>query len=407
MEKPYRFQEQAINELLKGKYIVYATMGAGKTCIMFNWLKRMKPKKVLIVTVASKRDSGDMETEADKFCGESWRKSLSSFSVISWEGLHKWTQDKTYAEMAEWTVAYDELQKSNSGISSKRGKAFLLLSKHCKAWTGYTGTPGDEWIKFYPYFQATDKIRNKTQFKREFCIEQHYPFPKILHYIHESTLKKWWDEISTAPDTSEVMSQLPKETSQIVHFQKPKGYDKALKTSTAPDGTIWDSNIAMHHGLAQMCCDTAKEKWIEDFFEGLTEPALVFYNYKCEAEAIVRAAKKAGKHKVWLINGESHDIPTAETIGQNDVVVSQYLSGGEGLNAQYARYMVFFSYNWSYSTSKQAKGRIKRIGQEKPMFFYYLTTDKTIEEDKMKALQKKKDFSYQNWATEKGVWKDE
>ena len=69
--------------------------------------------------------------------------------------------------------------------------------------------------------------------------------------------------------------------------------------------------------------------------------------------------------------------------------------------------MVFFSYNWSYSVSKQSKGRIKRIGQEQPMFFYYLTTDSTIEEDKAKALHKKQDFSYKNWAIEKGAWKNE
>lgn len=403
----YPFQQDAVEQLLGGKHIVYATMGAGKTAIMFNWLSAVKAKKVLVVTVASKRDSGDMITEADKFCGEKWRKSLSSFSVVSWEGLYKWVQNKTYDEMSEWTVAYDELQKCCSGVSSKRGKAFLLLSKYCKEWTGYTGTPGDTWIKFHPYFIACGKVKNKTAFQRQFCLMQNYPFPKIVGYAHEEVLREWWNEISTAPNTSEIMSQLPKETSQVIHFKKPIGYDKALKTSTSPDGEFWDSNIAMHHGLAQMCCDAAKEKWIEDFFEGLTEPALVFYNYKCEAEAIIRAAKKAGKHKVWLINGSSHDIPTADTIGQNDVVVAQYLSGGEGLNAQYARYMVFFSYNWSYSTSKQAKGRIKRIGQTKPMFFYYLTTDKTIEEDKMKALQKKKDFSYQNWAIDKGIWKDE
>ena len=268
-----------------------------------------------------------------------------------------------------------------------------MITKYCKEWTGYTGTPGDTWIKFYPYFQATNKVRNKTMFKRQFCIEQRYPFPMILAYQNEPLLKSWWAEISVAPNTSEIMSQLPKETNQIVHFKKPKGYEKALRISTAPDGTFWESNMAMHHGLAQMCCDSAKQKWLEEWLEGLTEPAVIFYNYKCEAEAIKEAAKKAGKGKVWLINGESHDIPTAETIGQNDIVVAQYLSGGEGLNAQYARYMVFYSYNWSYSTSKQAKGRIKRIGQERPMFFYFLTTDGTIEEDKAKALKKKKDLA--------------
>ena len=47
-------------------------------------------------------------------------------------------------------------------------------------------------------------------------------------------------------------------------------------------------------------------------------------------------------------------------------------------------------------TSVQARGRIKRLGQTKPMYFYYLKCD-GIESDVYKALANKRDFSEDVW----------
>lgn len=287
-------------------------------------------------------------------------------------------------------------QKAKAGVSSQMGKAFLLITKYTDTWVGATGTPGDNWIDFYPYFQADKKIRNKTQFQREYCIMQRYPFPAIVKYINTDQLKQWWNGMTTAPDTATVMAQLPAETHQVLKFPAPKGYKKVLKTSTTLDGEFLDSNMALLHELRQMCATPDKLSALSDLLESLSSPLVVFYNYTTEREQILELARKL-KRKVWRVDGERHEIPTAETIGEKDIVLCHYLSGSEALNLQFCNYWLSYSYNYSYSTSLQARGRIKRIGQANHMHYYYFETEDTIEQEVKKALKSKSDFAEETW----------
>ena len=407
----FPFQKKAVKELLDGKCIVVSTMGSGKSAMMFNWLYNVKAKKVLVITTSSKAKSGDMFTEADKFNGEDWLPSLDEYDVVSWDMLYKWKDAHADTDLSDWYIAADEIAKAKSGVSSKRGKAFLYLADKCKAWTGYTGTPGDTWMDFYAYFQATGKVKNKTDFMRRFCeINTFFGYPKIEGYRDEDILHNWWAEISTAPDTSQMERELPKQTHNVVHFAKPRGYDKVIKTChrlkpNEEGETFIESNSELLHYLRQLCNTQDKQKWIEDYIDSLNEPVVVFYNYNCEFDTICEAAKKAGR-KVWRINGKFHEIPTEQTIGKDDVIIAHYMSGGEALNLQFCRYMVMYSYNYSYSTSVQARGRIRRIGQTRPQFYNYLQCDKTIEEDVSKVLKTKSDFSSANWLASMGLDKE-
>ena len=400
MAELYPFQRDSVIQLLNGKRIIVATCGAGKTAITLKWaeqeLKRTKKNKLLVITTASKSHTTDWQDEAKLFT----TMQPKEFEVVSWHMAKKWCDNKSYREMSDWIVIFDELQRAKQGVSSLMGRSFLALARNCRSWVGATGTPGDRWIDFYPYFQATDRVRNKTHFKSDFCIEQRYPFPKILAYKNEDRLRKWWGEIAYTPDTSEVMAQLPSETHKVITLPTPKGYKKVLKTSTTLDGEFLDSNMALLHELRQMCATPDKLNTLSDILESLSSPLVLFYNYTCEREQILGLAQKLGR-KVWRIDGERHEIPTADQIGEKDIVLCHYLSGSEALNLQFCHYWLSYSYNYSYSTSLQARGRIKRIGQDKPMFFYYLETEKTIEQEVKKALQNKSDFASEEWSPER------
>lgn len=392
----YKFQKQSVVQLLSGKHIIYATMGAGKTAITLKWAEqemiRTHKHKLLVITTASKAKTTDWQDEAKLFTN--MRPSV--FEVVSWHMAKKWTATKTYEEMNEYVVIFDELQRAKQGVSSLMGKAFLLITAHTDTWVGATGTPGDKWIDFYPYFTATGKVRNKTAFQRDFCYMQHHPYPMILAYQHEDTLREWWADISYTPDTSEVMAQLPSEMHKVMTFPKPKGYKKVMDTSTTLDGEFLESNMALLHELRQMCATPEKLSALSDLLESLSSPLVLFYNYTCERTQILELAQKL-KRRVWRIDGQVHDIPTADTIGEKDIVLCHYLSGSEALNLQFVNYWLSYSYNYSYSTSVQARGRIKRIGQDKPMFFYYFKCEGTVEEDVEKALKNKSDFAAENW----------
>lgn len=283
-----------------------------------------------------------------------------------------------------------------AGVSSKRGQAFLTLAQRCKNWTGYTATPGDTWIKFYPYFTAAGMVKNKTAFMREFCIQQTYPFPMIKGYVHEDRLSEMWQAISYAPDTSDVFAQLPKKTYQLIRLPKPTGYDKCIKKSQTLEGEFLDSNMALAHYAREMCATKKKQEWLAEWLDGTDEGAVVFYNYTKERDDILEVCKKK-KRKVWRIDGQKHEIPTPDTYHRGDLVVAHYQSGGASLNLQFLRYWVSYSYNYSYTTFLQALGRIDRIGQERPMTFYFLRCEGTIEDDIAKALSKKRDFAEREW----------
>lgn len=403
--KLYRFQKQSLSDMfVSGKKFCILPTGAGKTAVMFNWLKYMNPERVLIVTTASKRDSGDFEKEADIWCGAGWKNSLVEFEIISWHSLYSWISEH-WTTLDEYTYAFDEVHNA-SGANSKMSMAFRGITRRTKSWTGYTATPGDKWIKFAPYFVATNLVRNITCFEGEFTIKKIRPgYAYIMCYRNEEKLEAMWREISTTPDASSVFNELPSETEEIIHFNKPSGYDTIIRNRISEEGKPLDSLMALCHTLRQKCCTTKKLNWVSDFVDGLETNAVFFYNYIDEGNQIIDAIRKKlpKDAKVWRIDGKHHDIPTEETLGPHDMVVAQYSSGSNSLNLQFIHHWVSFSPNYSYTLSIQAKGRIKRIGQQHTMFFYYFKTDDTIEDAIYDCLFNKKDFSEKIWAVEEGL----
>lgn len=400
----YPFQKNAIDTMLAEpeRHFCIAGTGAGKTSIALHWAKAQGKSKVLVVTPASKRDSEDWQKEADEWFG-SWRGSLTAFDVISWQGLAKWWQDHR-KQIADYAVVFDECHSVKAGISSQRGTAFLKIADHTDCWTGYTATPGDCWMDFYAYFAATDRITGKTAFRSRFCnIQTFKGFPEIVGYRETNTLKQWWKEISLSVDISEMLRQLPPETHKVITFKKPASYDKVLKTRMTEDGEFLDTPMSLCAHLRQLC-SKSKLNYVADFVEGLGDRIVIFYNFIKEGEELQQAIEKAlPKSKVWRIDGKTHDIPTEQTCGKRDVVLVQWQAGSMGLNLQFIQYWLSVSPNYSWTISTQARGRIKRIGQQKPMWFGYLECEHTIEENIYTCLRNKQDFVESSWCEKNNI----
>ena len=74
-----------------------------------------------------------------------------------------------------------------------------------------------------------------------------------------------------------------------------------------------------------------------------------------------------------------------------------------GLNLQFIQYWLSVSPNYSWTISTQARGRIKRIGQQKPMWFGYLECEHTIEENIYACLRNKQDFVESSWCEKNNI----
>lgn len=418
----FPFQKQSVAQLMAGKRIVVSTMGSGKSAISMVFAeqkcKETSKDKILVVTTASKckvrtqEGLNDFEDEARKFCSSSFSKSLSSsLSLISWHKLSAWV-NANWSGLNEWVVIFDEVAKCK-GYSTGMGKAFLKITKKNPDWAGFTGTPGDSWDSYISYFVATNLVRNKTAFMHEFANVQTYKgYPEIVGWRNEDKLRSMWAKISYAPDTSSVLSQLPKSVNKPITFSLPKTYATVLKTRlrAGSEGSNYDEDFldtpgALCAELRRICFTKDKQEWVSDFISGLESGVVVFYNFIATGDKLEEIISKSlpDNTKIWRIDGKHHEIPTAETIGSRDVVLCQWQSGSEALNLQMIHYMLMVELPYSYSTLKQGMGRIRRIGQKNTMFFYTLLCEKGIEQDVKNILQTKGEFSTRNWCLGKGI----
>jgi hypothetical protein len=407
----YDFQISAIKKLLEGKHFIVAGCGAGKTAMAVVWAERKcletGKRDVLIVTTASKSRTGDFEQEMEEWCSPSFKNSLSSLSVLSWHKLATWV-NQNWGSLGDYIVVFDEVQRGSAGVSSGMGKAFLKITKNNPDWAGFTGTPGDTWLKFYPYFTACGLVRNKTCFMNTYANVQTYKgYPEIIGWRNEDKLKTMWSSISYAPDTEKVMSELPEQTHRVFTFKKPSKYSKILKTRYNEDGEFLDTAGALCAELRRQCFTKDKQEWVRDFVEGLESGCVFFYNFIKTGDMLEEIMKKSMPKdaKIWRIDGKHHDIPTADTIGPKDMVLCQWQSGSEALNLQFLHYWVAVELCYSYSTANQARGRIRRLGQKMPQWYGYLLTEGTIEQDILKCLKNKGEFSESVWCISKNLIK--
>lgn len=411
MAELFGFQQQSVDRLLAEAKIMVAGCGSGKNPTSMVWAaeccKRTGKRKILVVTTASKARTSDHLDDMEAFC-PGFLSSLSSFLVLSWHKLAAWVGDHP-TELNDYVIVFDEIQRGSAGVSSGMGKAFLKIAKQNHDWAGFTGTPGDNWLKFYAYFTACGLVRNKTHFLNDYAQIQTYKgYPEIIAWRHEDELKRMWAQISYAPDTSQVLKELPSETHKVVSFKKPSGYNKVLKERTNADGEFLDTAGALVAELRRQCFTKEKQEWIKDLVTDLESGCVFFYNYVITGDMLEEIISKAlGKEgKVWRIDGKHHEIPTAETIGPKDMVICQWQSGSEALNLQFLHYWVAVELCYSYSTAIQGRGRIKRVGQTQPMTFWYLLTDGTIEQDVLEILKNKGEFSEKNWCVSNKLIKE-
>ena len=402
MAELYKFQKDTVKALLRDKHIVVATMGSGKNPMSMVWAaqkcKETGKDKILVVTTASKSKTTDHIDDLERFC-PSFSESLSSLSVVSWHKLRAWVQEN-WENLEDWVVVFDEIQRAKAGVSSGMGTAFLKITKCNNDWAGFTGTPGDTWLSFYPYFQACGLVKHKTAFMNEYAATQTYKgYPEIVGWRHEERLKDMWAKISYAPDTKKVMDELPEQTHKVFTFKKPTKYSKVLKTRINEDGEFLDTAGALCAELRRQCFTKDKQEWIKDFVSGLESGCVFFYNFVKTGDMLEDIMKKAlpKDAKIWRVDGKHHETPTEETIGEHDMVLCQWQSGSEALNLQFLHYWVAVELCYSYSTANQARGRIRRIGQKWPQWYGYLLTEGTIEQDILKCLKGKGEFSESVW----------
>jgi SNF2 family DNA or RNA helicase len=129
------------------------------------------------------------------------------------------------------------------------------------------------------------------------------------------------------------------------------------------------------------------------------EPVIIWSPKIAEIDWIQeRLRAEYGHESVGLLTGKANEaerlrVRTEFQAGTLRFIVGNPSVGGIGLNLTAARYVIYYSRDFSLEISIQSEARIDRIGQTRAMTYYDLVCAKTIDEHVLKVLLNKDDFA--------------
>ena len=309
--------------------------------------------------------------------------------------LLKWVDKDTY-------VLVDESHKIKS-VSSKIGKFCNKLRLRTETKCILTGTPQSKgYIDYYNQLVFVDLFKMPYKiFTDTFCVYETkqfsgYPFKQLIGYKNTRILDRTIKDNCVFFKRDINNDQIPTEVD--VKFDKPKAYDKFKKLRIYED-YVADNSSKMFVSCRKMCSgfideyivDDQKINWLKDFCEDLTFPLVIFYNFNCERDRIVRLMQDL-KIPYSLYNGTSKDLTNFER-ADNGVAICQYMSASLGLNNLVkSNVCIMYSPPLNYTDYVQSKKRIDRIGQTRKPLFYNLYCKNTVEEKILQTLKTGMDF---------------
>lgn len=360
-------QKEALPKMKNGCILKGGT-GSGKTVTALAYYRDTEdPPRLIVITTAMKRDSGDWQSEA---------REMSCFpEVDSWNNL------QAYEDVEGAFFIFDEQRVVGSGVWVQ---AFLKITKK-NQWILLSATPGDTWLDYAPVFIANGFYRNRTEFIREHVVFARFvKFPKVERFLSTGKLSTYLREIlvempferKTVRRTIDIFCSYDKEQFEVV-WRRRWNY-----LEDRPIRHVSELFSLMRRVVNS---DASRMDRIRDIL--IQNPRMIiFYNFDYELELLRQLDYPMAE---W--NGHKHEpLPN----GTEWVYLVQYMSGAEGWNCVTTDAMAFYSLSYSYRQTEQAKGRIDRLNTPyEDLKYYILSSTSVIDLAIYRALEGKRNFN--------------
>lgn len=157
----------------------------------------------------------------------------------------------------------------------------------------------------------------------------------------------------------------------------------------------YDDNDKLHRELDRVeKIDSGKAELLQEIVEDIDEhePIVVFCRFQHDLDEIKAVAEKLGR-TYGEISGRSKSALSdkAELQDGIQIVGVQIQAGGVGIDLTKSRYGIYYSVGYSLGDYEQSLARIHRPGQTRPVIYYHLVAEKTIDETIYSAMQRKRD----------------
>lgn len=377
--KPH--QRKAVDKLQNGR-ILWGGVGSGKTrTALTYYLEQEGDKDVYVITTAKKRDSLDWEGEAAAL-GIGTRPDASLAGVLT---VDSWNNIGKYRDVKDAFFIFDEQRLVGSGAWTK---AFLHIAKQNR-WILLSATPGDTWLDYIPVFIANGYYRNRSEFKREHVVYSAYSkFPKVERYLGTGKLIRLRKELLVHMPYTRKTVRISKDV-RVDHDTEI--FEKVVKKRWHVYENRPLKDVAELFRVMRMVVnsDASRLKTVRSLLK--QHPRLiVFYNFDYELELLRKLKSTNNKNSLTIAewNGHKHEpIPD----GDSWVYLVQYYAGAEGWNCTTTNAIVFYSLNYSYKVTEQAKGRIDRLNTLFVELYYYFLVSDSLIDKAIKASQDRKE----------------
>lgn len=131
--------------------------------------------------------------------------------------------------------------------------------------------------------------------------------------------------------------------------------------------------------------------------EGRPSKAIIWANYRWECKTLIERYEKKYRARGLFggvtVNAKDKAIGEFENDPRARLLVCHPASVGHGMNFTAANYAFYYSLSHNFEETYQSYRRTLRPGQDRPMTYYFLVTQDTIDEELLAANKGKKDLS--------------
>ena len=381
----------------------YLDMGLGKTFVGSEKLKELNANINLIICQKSKLQDWceHFKTYYPQYNTIIYSKSMESIptnSVIIINYDLVWRRPELL-ELKDFTLMLDE---SSCIKNEKSNRTKFILKLKPSNVILLSGTPtGGKYEELYSQCKLLGWKISKKAFWDTYIVTRKmdingFSIPIVVGYKNVDRLKAKLREYGAVFMKTEDVLDLPEQIDNVIKVESTKEYKKFAKNRLVEiDGKelVGDTSLTKMLYQRQLASqyNSNKTTMLRDLLESTNDRVIIFYNFNEELEKIEEMCIRM-ERPVSVVNGQRKDLKCYEK-DQDSVTLIQYQAGAMGLNLQKANKIIYFSLPLSSELFEQSKKRIHRIGQKKSCFYYYLITEKSIEEKIYEVLGQRRDFT--------------
>jgi len=309
-------------------------------------------------------------------------------------------------------------------IKNPRAKASKLVREfNARHRLCLTGTPienhlGELWAQFdflmpgYLY----DQKNFSTLFRKPIEVEASQTRQEALNIrVRPFLLRRLKEDVAKElPAKSNIVRSIELADNQRALYESVRlAMQKKVRDSVAAMGVAKSQIIVLDAlmKMRQVCCDprllkqidttgikSAKMEMLRDMIPEMVDEGrkiLLFSQFAEMLRLIEELCQELGLPYVKLTGQTRDRITPVDTFqnGEVPIFLISLKAGGTGLNLTAADTVIHFDPWWNPAAEDQATDRAHRIGQDKPVFVYKLTTIGTVEEKILEMQERKRELA--------------